>query len=340
MTDRRDQGRDGAAHSVSVFRADQLRVVNGANQGDGLGFCAELIPDDIYNLSPVATLHRMALLPAVDAPFRIAPGSQLGTPGAELHLDCVVTFMTGDGRITEGLVLVETDGGDVAGIYLMPLGEMSPRVDYALMGIDPDGGLAKFAQLACVSFTAGTMITLASGAQVPVESLTVGERVLTRDDGAQTLRWIGHGTTRASGDFAPVLIRQGVLNNARDLLVSPDHRLFIYQREDRLGAGRAEVMIKARHLVDGERVMRVSGGFVDYYQMLFDHHQIIYAEGIAAESMLVDNRTRAVLPREVAGALSTLLPGHSVSDHHALEVEEALLDRPGLAELLRRASSS
>lgn len=99
-------------------------------------------------------------------------------------------------------------------------------------------------------------------------------------------------------------------------------------------------MVKARHLVDGERVTRVSGGFVDYYQMLFDHHQIIYAEGIAAESMLVDSRTRAVLPCEVAGRLSALLPGHSLSDHHALEVEDALLDRPDLAELLRRASSS
>lgn len=203
MTDRRDQGRDGAAHSVSVFRADQLRVVNGANQGDGLGFSKELIPDDIYNLSPVAALHRLALLPAADTPFRIAPGSPLGTPGAELHLDCVVTFMTGDGRMTEGLVLVETDRGEVAGIYLMPLDEMSPHVDYALMRIDPDGGLAKFAQVACVSFTAGTMITLASGAQVPVESLKIGDRVLSRDDGAQPLRWIGHGTTRRQRRFRP-----------------------------------------------------------------------------------------------------------------------------------------
>lgn len=336
----RHTGREDAAHSVSVFRADHLRVANGANQGDGISFADELVPDDIYNLSPVARPQRLALVPAAQSPFRIARGSETGTPGAELHLDCVVSFMTGDGRMTEGLVLVETEDTEAAGIYFMPLGDMTARQDYALMGVDRAGALGKFAHVACVSFTAGTMITLASGAQVPVDTLAPGDRVLTRDDGAQPLRWIGHGTLRAAGDFAPVLIRQGVLNNARDLLVSPDHRLFIYQRQDRLGAGRAEVMVKARHLVDGDRVTRIEGGFVDYYQMLFDHHQIIYAEGIAAESMLVDNRTRAVLPHEVADRLTELLPGHSNSDHQALEVEEALLDRPGLADLLRRASSS
>ncbi|KAA8605425.1 hypothetical protein AL036_19105 [Salipiger aestuarii] len=339
MTDRSNDGRDGAAHSVSVYRADQMRVVNGANQGDGLGHADDLVPDDIYTLSPVAVRHRLAVLPASASPFRIARGTGIGTPGAELHLDCVVSFMTGNGRMTEGLVLVETDEGDVAGIYLMPLGEMTARQDYALMRIDRDAALATFAQVACVSFTAGTLITLASGAQVAVESLRVGDRVLTRDDGPRPVRWIGHGIRRATGDFAPVLIRRGVLNNARDLRVSPDHRLFIYQREDRLGAGRAEVMVKARHLVDGDRIARVEGGFVEYYQMLFDHHQIIYAEGIAAESMLVDSRTRAVLPRDVASQLATLMPGHATSGHDALEVEDALLDRPGLAELLRRASA-
>ncbi|GGG61045.1 hypothetical protein GCM10011415_03860 [Salipiger pallidus] len=328
-----------AAHSVRVYRAEQIRVVNGANLGDGLSFADDLVLDDIYRLSPVAGLHRLSLYPSSEQPFAIAPDTEIAAPGADLHLDCAVTFMSGDGQTTEGLVLVETDeDGGVAGVLFLALGAMTPRQDYALVGISREAALQTFAQVACVSFTRGTLITMASGAQKPVEELAVGDRVLTRDDGPQPVRWLGHHTTRAAGAFAPILIKAGVLNNSGDLLVGPDHRLFIYQRQDRLGAGRAELLVKARHLVNGDTITRVEGGFIDFYQMIFDHHQIIYAEGIAAESMLVDTRTRAALPEELGDRIGQLLPSHRKSDHGDLEVHEALLDRPDLAELLRKSS--
>ena len=179
---------------------------------------------------------------------------------------------------------------------------------------------------------------MATGAQRAVEDLRVGDRVLTRDDGPQEIRWIGHQTVRAVGAFAPIRIAEGTLNNTRDLVVSPDHRLFIYQRQDHLGAGRSEVLVRARHLLNGTSIQRMSGGFVDYFQMLFDQHQIIYAEGIAAESMFMDNRTSAVLPADMGAKLTELLPGHRQSDHRDLEVQEALLARPDVAEILRKSS--
>ena len=128
----------------------------------------------------------------------------------------------------------------------------------------------RFAQVACVSFTRGTRLSLATGEQRAVEALKIGDKLLTRDDGPQEIRWIGHHTVRALGDFAPVMITKGTLHNENDLLVSPDHRLFVYQREDKLGAGRAEVLLKARHLVNGESVFVQEGGFVDYFQILFE----------------------------------------------------------------------
>ena len=60
------------AHGVTVYRAEQIRVINGANLGDGLSFAEELVPDDIYRLSPVAGQHRLSLYPASESPFRIA----------------------------------------------------------------------------------------------------------------------------------------------------------------------------------------------------------------------------------------------------------------------------
>lgn len=327
------------AQALHVYRAAMFRVANGANLGDGLNFAEELQQGDIYCLTPLAAPLPLTVEPAPGGQFRIAAQSETGTPGATLHLDCCLTFMSGNGQTTECLVLVETDGaGHVAQVYGLPLAAFSPRTDYALVGIDPEAALQRFAQIACVSFTAGTLITMAGGAQRPVESLQPGDRVLTRDDGPQEIRWIGHHTVRARGAFAPVLIRQGTLNNSRDLVVSPDHRLFIYQRRDELGTGRSEIMVRARHLLNGDSVIRLSGGHVDYYQMLFDTHQIIYAEGIAAESMLVDMRTRPALPGELDGKLAELIPGHRASDFRSLEVQEALLARPDAADLLRKSS--
>ena len=333
-------GAQRATQNLPVYKAEFLRVVNGANLGDPLGFAEELIHDDVYRLSQLAKPQFLGLDVRATPPFTIGQDSELGTPGAHVHLDCCVTLMSGDGQTTECIVLVEVDGDEnVAQVYTLPLAPLSARSDYVLVGVDTDVTLQRFAQMACVSFTKGTMISLASGAQKPVEELCPGDRILTRDDGPQELRWIGHQTVRAVGSFAPICIKAGTLHNTRDLVVSPDFRLFIYQRRDRLGAGRSELLVRARHLVNGETIQRLNGGFVEYYQMLFDHHQIIYAEGIAAESMLVDSANSAVLPEELNARLEQLIPGHRRSDHKDLEVQEALLSRPDAAEILRKSSS-
>lgn len=329
-----------AAQSLPVYRARDFRVVNGANLGDPLSFAAELDLDDIYELRPGVQPVTLSLLMDGPGPLTISPDSPAGQAGAQVHLDCCLTLMSGAGRTRELLVLVEVDAeGHVTEIYGMPLGRLRARTGYALVGIDRDGALRKFAQAACVSFTRGTHITMASGEQRPVEALGPGDLVLTRDDGAQPVRWIGQSTVRAVGEFAPIRIRAGTLHNENDLLVSPDHRLFIYQRSDALGAGRHEVLVRARHLVNGDSVRRESGGFVDYFQILFDAHQIIYAEGIAAETLLVDPRTRAALPPDLG---AQLIPGdatHEARAHLRYEVGKALLDHPNAAALLKRAST-
>ncbi|MEM8577705.1 MAG: Hint domain-containing protein, partial [Pseudomonadota bacterium] len=292
------------AHMLPVYPGAAFTVTHGANLGDAVSFATELELDDIYALAPGAAPLRLGLQPGPEG-FTVAPSSDAGTPGAALHLDCALTLMSPDGRATGAIVLVEVDAsGHVADIFLLPLAPLTDRTDYALVGIDADATSDMFAQAQCARFVRGTCITMASGAQVPIEELEVGMRILTRDAGPQAIRWIGTSTTRATGAFAPIRIRAGVLNNTRDLIVSPEHRLFIYQRSDRLGAGRSELLVKARHLVNGDSVTVQDGGFVDYFQLLFDAHQIIYAEGIAAESTLIDTRTRHAVPDEVVAKVT------------------------------------
>lgn len=332
--------RPAPAQSLPVYCARDFTCTDGANMGDRLSFATELILDDIYELPFGCDPQRLSLIPLDDTRSHIEETTELGSSGATVHLDCALSFMSSDGMTHDALLLVEVDtDGNVAEIYLLPLTTLSSRTEYRIVGIDTETAHQKFAQVACVSFTRGTHITLSSGEQRLIEALAVGDRVLTRDDGVQPIRWIGQSTVRAVGEFAPIKIHAGTLNNEHDLVVSPDHRLFIYQRSDEVGAGRAELLVKARHLVNGYTVTQMEGGFVDYFQLLFDSHQIIYAEGIAAETLLINTRTKPVLPADLSSAMGEVIPGHSNLPHAGLDVSESLLDRPDAAELLRKAST-
>ena len=323
--------------NLPVHDAAAFRVSSGVNQGDPLGIATDLVLEDIYELDKTARPRRLALT-ATDhgEAFTIAPDSEVGQPGARLFLDSLLTFMAPHGATIEVLVLVETDPeGMIAGTYLHPLSPLAPDTEHALVTIARDGARDRLAQTACVSFARGTHITLADGRQIPVEDLRPGDRVLTRDSGPQELRWIGMQTLRATGAFAPITIAPGALNNTGELTLSPNHRLFIYQRTDRLGAGQPEVMVRAGALVNGVTVVQSEGGFVDYFQLLFDKHEIIYAEGIAAESLFVDPTTGPAVPPDIRARLKE--SARPVSPGRELEPREA--PGPDMVELLKHASA-
>jgi hypothetical protein len=321
-------------NTIAVFASNDFVVTDGVAEGEGVTFKDDLVLDDVYQLSPNLTRKALTYEKCDGTAFIVADDTEIGTPGNQLYLDCTITLMGPDSTTYEALVWVEVEGDEAAEVYLMPLATLRAEYDYRLVGADRETAAAKFGDVACVRFARGTNITLASGAQIPIEDLKVGDRVLTRDAGPQQIRWIGNTTLRAVGDYAPVVITAGALFNTRNLVLSPDHRLFIYQREDRIGAGRSEVLVKVRHLINGTTVYQQRGGFVDYFQILFDDHQIIYAEGIAAETLLVDARTRAALPDDVSAT------DHLDTSHRAFEVTESLANRPDVVALLKRASSS
>lgn len=324
--------------SLQVFPAGDFRVSHGVNQGDAVGVAGELELEDIFELAPEAAQMRLAIATDEEGGgFFVAADSELGRAGAALYLDSLVTFMGPHGSTEEALVLVEIapETGMVARTYLHPLTPLAAKTPYTLVTIDPDGARAKLAQSACVSFCRGTHITMADGRQVLVEDLRCGMRVLTRDSGPQELHWIGEQTLRASGAFAPIVIAPGALNNTGELVVSPNHRLFVYQRVDAMGTGQKELLVKARHLLNGISVVKSEGGFVDYFQLLFDKHEIIYAEGIASESLFVDTTTSLVVPKEVQARLT----GDARPVQAGRELTAADLAPKDAVEMLRRASA-
>lgn len=302
----------GAAQTLAVYPAAAFAVVDGANMGDPVSIADDLVEGDVYHLSPKAERARLDVTIRPDtAGFGVARRSPTGQPGATLYIDCCMTLMAPDGTTLEALVLVEIDRVTraVSETYLFPLAEIWPRTDYAIIEIDTRTGLSRFAESCCVSFTRKTRITMACGAQVAVEDLREGDRVLTRDHGVQPIRWIGHRTVRAVGAFAPIRIRSGALGNLGDLLVSPNHGVHV-AGDDRPQAGTDGALTRARDLLDGHTVTRTSGGFVDYFQMLFERQEIVYAEGIPVETLLLDQATRSALPE---GIFRRFGPGHGPS---------------------------
>ncbi|MGV6840699.1 MAG: Hint domain-containing protein [Planktomarina sp.] len=319
--------------TLLAFDGNDLSVVEGANFGDPLSFAQDLILDDTYKLTKFARTKRLSIA-AHAGHYQLSVDTELGAPGSDLYLDSVVTLMALDGRTLEALIFVEVEDGAAEGIFIHPLSPMRPEQTYRLVGVDTDNAKLKLAEIASVNFTRGTRITMANGAQRPIEMIKPGDRVLTRRKGPQTVRWVGQSTLRAEGQFAPVLIREGALNNENDLLVSPDHRLFVYQRCDTLGTGRSEMLIKARYLVNGTDICVQEGGFIDYFQILFDEHHIIYAEGIAAESLVMDQRTENALPLE----MSQKMVRHTDMRKHIFELPETYV-RPDLMQRVRVANA-
>jgi len=140
-------------------------------------------------------------------------------------------------------------------------------------------------------FTPGTKIATPKG-EVPVEKLEVGDRVITRDNGIQEIRWIGSrdlssNDLLAKGKLRPVLIRKGALGNGlpeRDMMVSPNHRMLVASDKAAIYFEEREVLVAAKHLVDLPGVAFVDVEEVTYIHFMFDQHEVVLSDGAWSES--------------------------------------------------------
>lgn len=143
----------------------------------------------------------------------------------------------------------------------------------------------------CPCFTPGTQIATQHG-EIAVETLRVGDRVVTRDNGLQEIRWIGKvrmflQDLQAAPHLLPVLIRQGALGRGlpeRDLVVSPNHRVLVAGDRTSLLFREPEVLVAAKHLSGGQSVQTVESSGTTYIHILFDRHEVILSNGAWTES--------------------------------------------------------
>ncbi|MBB5723339.1 hypothetical protein FHS72_002979 [Loktanella ponticola] len=157
-------------------------------------------------------------------------------------------------------------------------------------------------------FTPGAMIATPLGERA-IETLQVGDQVMTRDHGLQDIRWVGQRAVAARDKLAPILIQPGVVTGQEmPLLVSPQHRMLFTGYRAELLFGESEVLIAAKHLLDGRDVIRQDGGQVTYIHVLFDSHEVIYANGAATESFHPGDEGIAGIDDAARAELFTIFP--------------------------------
>ena len=129
-------------------------------------------------------------------------------------------------------------------------------------------------------FARGTLIRTPDG-EVPVEDLAEGDRVALAGGGEAAVRWIGRRRVHVGRhvdpvSVSPVRFEAGSLAEgvpSRALRVSPDHAMLV-----------SDVLVPAGLLVNGETIVRQDVETVEYFHVELPTHDVLIAEGAAAES--------------------------------------------------------
>jgi Hint domain len=190
------------------------------------------------------------------------------------------TLLSGD--ITRGFADLQTGVLATPGTY-----DITARlIDQAGNLSGASSGFTVTEDASAVCYAAVTRILTATGERT-VETLMRGDIVLTLSGGelcAQPVKWIGQRRIDLTAHphpetVAPIRIARGAFADNmphRDLLVSPDHAVFVDGK-----------LICARQLVNGSTIRQEKGWTsVEYFHVELDAHAILLAEGLPAESYL------------------------------------------------------
>ena len=171
-------------------------------------------------------------------------------------------------------------------------------------------------------FAAGTLIHTAQGEQ-DIATIQVGDYVETPSGLSQVL-WIGRRRITSQGlsenpKLRPVRIMAGALGDglpARDLLISRQHRMLVHSKIAERMFGTREVLVSAIKLTE------LPGIFVDetitsveYFHLLFDRHEIVFAEGAPSESLFTGPEALKSMSPEAREEITTLFPEISTLDY-------------------------
>jgi T5SS/PEP-CTERM-associated repeat protein len=213
----------------------------------------------------------------------------LGVPGAGFsnaiygigdgdRIELAGVSITAANVLSPGTIAIAEAGGST--YLLTDVNFVADSIQQFLVGVDASTG-DSYIQVSC--FAAGTRIRTTRG-EVKVEDLRQDDLAITGIDGSEApVVWIGHREVDCARhpqpkSVWPVRIRAGAFGRGlpkRALTLSPDHAVYVN-----------EVLVPVKHLINGTTIAQVKVDRVTYYHVELDRHDVLYADGLPAESYL------------------------------------------------------
>lgn len=229
-----------------------------------------------------------------------------------------------DGTIAEvagiTIQLRDKDDGSLSIAFTPTDGTIFPqgKVKFISDALSSTGvvGDVTFQELGPTCFVSGTLIQTPDGLR-PVEDLNEGDFVTGYGGQELTLRKVlrqqfSARALRANPKLQPVRIMAGALGNhlpVRDLLVSRQHRMLVSSKISGRMFGQLEVLISAIRLTKLPDIFVDKGeSGVEYFHLLFDKHEVIFAEGAPTESLLIGPNALKSLSAEIQEEVLTIFP--------------------------------
>lgn len=162
----------------------------------------------------------------------------------------------------------------------------------------------------------GTLVDTAEGPR-PVEDLAAGDAVRVLSGGHAVLRVIcrrsfGPQALAQNPRLCPVRITAGSLGAGlprRDLLVSRQHRMLVSSRVAERMFGTRDALVPAIRLIGLPGIGIATGTErVEYFHLLFDRHQVIFAEGAPTESLFTGPEALKAVSPEARAEILTIFP--------------------------------
>ncbi len=279
-----------------------------ADAGDAAWDSNLLIVGDSVQTALVAQDDSVELTPAGTGTVSVLDNDS-STVGGTLTITAIngqpvvagdmVTLPTGEVVTVnaDGTLTVEADEDIGVNTFTYEVTDTGGNTDTAFVTVDT---------VPC--FVSGTLIRTMRG-DLPVESLRAGDRVITRDRGATPISWIGSRVVEAKGAYRPVEIAAGEFGNHDTVLVSPQHRILLRGKQAELASGDSEVLVAAKHLINGRTVRQLpEGETVEYFHLLFEQHEIIWANGLEAESYHPGSETLDAFDANARAEILALFP--------------------------------
>ncbi|MCA0045222.1 Hint domain-containing protein [Celeribacter litoreus] len=163
-------------------------------------------------------------------------------------------------------------------------------------------------------FAAGTKIQTPSG-EVPIQHLKAGDLVSTLDHGPRPILWIGRSTVDGRANLAPIEIAKGALGNRNSLKVSPNHRFLLQGAEIEILFAEDSVFAPAKALVNDHSIRPAPCPRVTYFHILLSGHEVIFAEGIATESLFTGPMAMEALDDDARTEIHKIFEGNHASKH-------------------------